>query len=239
MPNILGRSPFEILVNLGVVFKSPEDGNGPVVFYDRTYVDANGNIKNYVGFHYYNTAIIEQSPEALEYFSHLLAETIKVNLPPYRHIIAGQQEDSVLITAVVDKLLYSKAFCEKEVLAPADLKHGRKEDSILFFNQQNIQPNGNYIVFEGVYDHSDTTKQMIDSIELNGGNVVAIACIINSSEEKFFCDIPIFSVVHIPTPQYHQDVPEVKKLMEAFNFFSDPKHDWLSLKKEMKPGTKR
>lgn len=238
MPNILSRSPFEIFVKYGGVYKSPEDRNenllGPLVAYDRTYIDANGNRKNYVGFYYYNFFPIKQSTEALEYFSKLLAEAIKANLLPiHSHIFVAGQDESILATTIADVLLYPKHFLEKKVLSAPDPQHGRAEDSILIHDPKKIQPNENYIICESVHNNSDTTKEMIDFIEFNRGNVTAVACILNSSKNKSFCGVPVISVIHIPTSQYRQDDVEVKKLMDAYNIVWEPKKNWAFLQREM------
>ncbi|MDD2224672.1 MAG: hypothetical protein PHP97_00720 [Candidatus Shapirobacteria bacterium] len=238
MFNILEHSPYETFVKVGGVYKSPEDRNenylGPLVAYDDIYIDVNGNKKNYVGFYYYNTAPIEQLSKATEYFSSLLAETIKANLclPSY-HLIASQ-EDFVLVTDIDKLLLYPISFFKKRVLAVADPEHGKKEESFLFYDRQNIQVGGNYIIFEGVCNNFFTTKQMIDLIESAEGNVIAIACVINRSKKKSFYGIPILSVVHIPTPQYRQDDPIVKKLIEECNIVWEPKKYWSFLQEEMR-----
>lgn len=242
MSNILEHSPYETFVKCGGVYKSPEDRNenylGPLVAYDGTYIDANGNKKNYVGFYYYNTAPIEQSPEAVKYFSNLLAGTIKANLclPSY-HLIASQ-EDFILVTGIDKLLLYPISFFEKRVLAVADPEHGKKEESFLFYDRQNIQFGGNYIIFEGVCNNFFATKQMIDLIESAEGNVVAITCIINRSEKKFFYGIPILSVVHIPTPQYQQEDDVIQPLIEKHNITWEPEQFWSFLQEEMRRGVK-
>jgi len=238
MPSISERSPFEIIVNLGCVYKSPVDRSGnylgpPLIAYNRTYFDIDGKQKNYVGFCYYNTDLIKQSSEATKYFSNILAEKIKANLPLHRHIITAQQEDFILTSTIADKLSYSKSFFEKKVLAAPDPQNGRKEDAILVYGDKNIQVHRNYIIFEGVYNNSDTTQKMIDLIKSAGGKVAAIACIINISKKKPFRGIPILSVIRIPTPQYQQNNPYVQKLMENNNITWDPERYWDFLKNEM------
>lgn len=79
---------------------------------------------------------------------------------------------------------------------------------------------------------------MIDTIKSAGGNVVAVVCIINCFNETSFFNIPILSTIYIPTPQYRQDDPEVKKLMEEYNFVSEPEENWSFLQKEMRRGVK-
>ena len=204
-------TPYEIFVKYGGVYKSPEDRDenylGPLVAYDG----------NYVGFYYYNTAPIEQSLETREYFSNLLAETIKANCDfPSCHLIATP-EDFVLATDIADKLQCPVSFFEKK-------------------DRQKIQFGGNYIIFEGVCNNFFATQTMIDFIKSARGNVAAIACIINRSEKKSFCDIPVLSVIHIPTPQYRQDDPIVKKLIEECNIVWEPKKYWDFLQEEMRRG---
>ena len=131
MPSISERSPFEIIVNLGCVYKSPVDRSGnylgpPLIAYNRTYFDIDGKQKNYVGFCYYNTDLIKQSSEATKYFSNILAEKIKANLPLHRHIITAQQEDFILTSTIADKLSYSKLKDSPDV---ADTKAVIKEFS--------------------------------------------------------------------------------------------------------------
>jgi len=243
MSNILEDSLYETFVKFGGVYKSPEDRNenflGPLVAYDGTYIDVNGNKKNYVGFHYYNTIPIEQSPEAIEYFSNLLTETINANIYfPSCNIIAVKQNNPTLATATADKLQCPVSFFQKEILKIADIEHGKKEESFLFYDRQNIQFGGNYIIFEGVCNNFFATKQMIDLIESAEGNVVAIACVINRSEKKSFYGIPILSVVHIPTPQYRQDDSVVEQLIKKYNIVWEPEKYWSFLQDEMRRGVK-
>ena len=236
--DILKGSPYETFVECGGVYKSPEDRNenylGPLVAYDGAYIDANGNKKNYVGFYHYNTIPIEQLFETREYFSNILAETIKANLYFSSYQLIAAPEDFILTIATADKLQCPKSFFEKKVLEVASPKNRRKEESILIYDRQNIQVGGNYIIFEGVCNNFFTTKEMIDFIEFTGGNVVAIACIINRSEKKSFCGIPMLSVIHIPTPQYQQDDPMVQKLIEECNIVWEPEKYWSFLQEEMR-----
>lgn len=101
--------PYEVILKYDCLYKSPKDRQkkclGPLVFYPDTYFDDNGEEKNYVGFEYYNIALIKRSPEIKEYFSNLLIKTIKETNhypPPYRLIAA--QEDFVLAATTADKL---------------------------------------------------------------------------------------------------------------------------------------
>jgi len=237
---ILEGTPYEIFAQYNGLYESPKDklGNylGPLVFYAGTYIDENEEKKNYVGFCYFNVAKIEQLPETREYFSNLLAKKIQTDFNFHCHLVAAPMGGIIFATATADKLLFPVSFFEKKVSKVADPENGIKEKSELVYKRHSIQLGGNYIIFEDLCNNFSTTQKMIDYIKSAGGNVVAIACVINRSNKTSFGDVPVISAIHLPSPEFKQDDKEVQKLMKDCNFVTEPKKDWDFLKKEMEKG---
>ena len=75
---------------------------------------------------------------------------------------------------------------------------------------------------------------MIETLKGIGAEVVAIACIFNRSDKDELMGIPVVPVMHIPIPEYKQDDPEVKTMLESGNIVLSPKKEWSRLKEAMK-----
>ena len=74
---------------------------------------------------------------------------------------------------------------------------------------------------------------MIETLKGMGAEVVAIACIFNRSNKDELMGIPVIPVVHMPIPEYRQDDPEVKSILESGNIVLSPKKEWSRLKEAM------
>ena len=84
-----------------------------------------------------------------------------------------------------------------------------------------------------IKDGGRSTQKALSLIERHGTRVLAIACAINRSfplaktyRSKSGYEIPIFSVVEVPTPQYRQDDPLVAEAIRQGNISWKPKTEW-------------
>lgn len=220
-------------------YKCPEapEGKllGPLVGYVGRYDDGQGNMKQYVGKVYYNFARAEQYPHVLEHFArglaHRLAQTVAFDL------VVGTPMGGILIAGDVSRLTDSRRiFCEKKTVAP-DSAAGR-EVTKLVVERHEIRHGDRVVVCEDLVNNLSTTEQVKALIEEHGGTLVAIACVLNRSPHCYFSaadarEIPIVSLLHLPTEQFRQDDPKVAFYIEAGQVLWKPKHRWAELKAAM------
>jgi len=227
-------NPYQTLVNYDGLYESPKDehGNyqGPLVAYAGK--DPDG--KNYVGFSYFNVAQVEQFPESRDYFTSLLAEKIKFQFDFPCHLIAAPMGGLTFCISTADRLNYRSSFFEKKVTTVADPEYGVKEESGLVYNRHTIFQGEKIILFEDLCNNFSTTQKMVNLMRSKGGDVVAIACVVNRSSKTSFNGIPVVSIIHIPTPEYSQNDIAVADLVQEGKVIWKPKSEWPLLREAMK-----
>lgn len=77
-----------------------------------------------------------------------------------------------------------------------------------------VTPGRKFLVTEDVVTTGGSAKELIDLITEQGGEVTAVACLVNRSSENPF-DVPLFSALNISPPVYApQDCPLCKQGLE-------------------------
>lgn len=226
------------LKNYGGYYESPKNAKGdyigPLVAYAGKYQTEIGE-KNYVGFKYYNFARVEPDPLAREYFARLIGEEIKMAAIGYDLVIGAPMGGFLLADALGQYLECRTIFAEKQVIALTDPDKGTKEISELIIKRHEIFPGDRVIIVEDVCNNFSTTSKLKELIEAHQGQLVAIACAINRSNETFWISppvdvdakkFPVYEGLFIPTEQYHQEDPTVKTLVEDGKVVWNPKQSW-------------
>ncbi len=225
--------PLEVLRRCGGYYCSPKNQMGeylgPLVAYAGKYETEDGP-KNYVGPNYFNFAKAESDPEALPYFASLIGEEIaKKDLKP--DIVLGAPMGGLLLAGAIGQHVKSKViFSEKKITSLANHESGSKEQSEHLINRHEVNPGDKIIIIEDVCNNFSTTEKLVELIKSQGGEVIAIACAFNRSGKKEFNNLPVLSAVFIPSIQFRQDDPEIRRLVEEDKVVWKPKHEWDKLK---------
>lgn len=222
--------PYQTLVNYDAVYQSPISTTGeflgPLVGYAGTYTDDQGEKKNYVGSAYFNMAKVEEDPDTKFFFADDLADKlIATNIKP-QVLIGAPMGGIIFASAIADILDKRTAFFEKK-------------DTGLVFNRHTLNKRDKVVLVEDVCNNFSTTDKMIKIIIDMGAKVKAIVCIFNRSSHDTWKGIPVISVIHKHTPEYKQDDPKVKKLIDDCNIVWKPKEEWPFLKKVMEDAEKK
>lgn len=225
---------YQILKDCDALYESPKNENGkyagPLVAYAG--IDENG--KNFVGFHYVNIAKAEQNYSSRIELSKMMAEKIVQVVGKPDRLVAAPMGGIIFAASTSNFLECSVSFFEKKVTRLADEDNNTREESELIYKRHNLNPGEKVIIFEDLCNNFSTTEKMIQTLREMGAEVVAIACIFNRSNKDELMGIPVIPVVHMPIPEYRQDDPEVKGILEAGNIVLSPKKEWPRLKEAMK-----
>lgn len=234
-PQIVPGNVIATLHNCDGVYECPmnEDGSarGPLVGYAGQYADADGKLKNYVGFVYYNVAKGDQWAHVANHWAECHASRLEKLSPD---ILVAAPMGGISYMSVVKQVLGCRGiFVEKKVTeAAAD---GKREKSKLILGRYDIVPGDRVVLVEDIVNNFSTTKQMVELVENAGGIVVAIACVINRSNKEAYWETPnndpllVMSLAHKPTPQYQQDDLEVAEHVASGNIIMKPKDKWQEL----------
>lgn len=208
---------------------------GPLVGYAGTY-DDNGKPKNYVSDVYYNFAKVEEHHKVLDYFASTLCTHIRKHNVQI-DVLLGAPMGGILFAGALCRVLDCRViFAEKKTIKMAT--SNSKEVSTIVLNRHRIKKGDRVAIVEDVVNNFSTTNKMIGLIKEAGGEAVAICCEFNRSElvvfEEQSLNLPVISLLHIPTEQYRQDDPKVSKDVETGNLILKPKDEWDKLELAMK-----
>ena len=200
---------------------------GPLVGYAGKYDDEH----HWVGDVYYNFARAERFHHVADAFARDLAAKIREQQIKLDCILAAPMGGIVLGAALARQLDIEFVFAEKKVTAAATA--GSREESVLVLDRHEITPGWSVGLFEDVCNNFSTTGKAEKLVADAGAKFVAITCILNRSSEVSWATVPVMSLLHIPTLQYHQDDPEVAADIAAGNVVWKPKNNWRQLKAAM------
>lgn len=223
----------EVLKECGGYYKAPvREGQpiGPLVGYSGKYADGDAQ-KQFVGFRYFNLATLEQNPNAADLFARGLASKVLEELEQPDCII-GVPGGGLIIghnTARYLDALY--AGLEKKITALAT--ESSKEQTKLTLGRHDIEPGMRAVLCEDLVNNFSTTDKAIEVAEAAGVHVVGIICGMNRSKADSYNDLPVVSLVHVPTPQFKQSDPEVAPYIENPGVVWDVKPEWPRLKQVM------
>lgn len=217
----------EILRQCGGYYGCPKDASGkrlgPLVGYAGKY----DGVHQWVGDVYFNMAKTEQYPQAMSIFAQDLANTIRTQPINVDHFLAAPMGGIVFGFKLSHALDRQFAFAEKKVKAVATAD--TREVSELMLARHEIKPDSDVIVVEDVCNNFSTTGQIRDLLSKIGSRLVAIACVLNRSVETSWEGVPVLSLLHIPSMQWHQDDPAVAEDIAAGNVVWKPKDEWEKL----------
>lgn len=225
---------YQILKDCDALYESPKDKNGKYVGPLVAYAGIDENGKNFVGFHYVNIAQAEQEYLPRIELSKMMAEKITQAVGKPDRLIAAPMGGIIFAASTANFLETRVSFFEKKVNKLADMENNTREESELVYKRHNLEPREKVIIFEDLCNNFSTTEKMIETLKGMGAEVVAIACIFNRSNKDELMGIPVVPVMHIPIPEYKQDDPEVKAMLESGNIVLSPKKEWSRLKEAMK-----
>ena len=225
---------YQILKDCNALYESPKgaDGKylGPLVAYAG--LDENG--KNFVGFHYVNIAQAEQEYLPRIELSKIMAEKITQAVGKPDRLIAAPMGGIIFAASTSNFLETKVSFFEKKYIRLNDAEKNIREEYEVVYKRHNLEPGEKVIIFEDLCNNFSTTQKMIEMLKELGAEVVAVACIFNRSDKEEFMGIPVISVMHTPIPEYKQDDPVVKDMLEAGNIVLSAKKEWARLKEAMK-----
>jgi len=225
---------YQILKDCNALYESPKDENGKYIGPLVAYAGMDENGKNFVGFHYVNIAQAEQEYLPRIELSKIMAEKITQAVGKPDRLIAAPMGGIVFAASTANFLETHVSFFEKKVNKLADVENNTREESELVYKRHNLESGEKVIIFEDLCNNFSTTEKMIETLKSMGAEVIAIACIFNRSNKDGFMGIPVVSVLHIPIPEYKQDDPTVKDIVESGNIVLSPKKEWPRLKSAMK-----
>lgn len=225
---------YQILKDCDALYESPKGENGKYVGPLVAYAGIDENGKNFVGFHYVNIAQAEQEYLPRIGLSKMMAEKITQAVGKPDRLIAAPMGGIIFAATTANFLETRVSFFEKKVTKLADVENNTREESELMYKRHNLEQGEKVIIFEDLCNNFSTTQKMVETLRELGANVVAIACIFNRSDKDELMGIPVIPVLHIPIPEYRQDNPEVKGMLEAGNIVLSPKKEWPRLKAAMK-----
>ena len=210
---------------------------GPLVAYAGTYVSFGGEEKNYVGDVYYNFAKAEQYPHVIDHYAErMIGHLVTIGI---EDVFVGAPMGGILFAASLARAVDSRViFAEKKIVRPAS--KSSREESALVLGRHELKKGDKTVIVEDVCNNFSTTLKLIDLIERSGGSVLAVVCVINinrspyqSYQAREDLVLPVFSLRHLPTPQYKQEDPEVAEEISSGNIVWKPKDEWNRLEAAM------
>lgn len=240
--SLIKGQPLETLINLEGHYQSRKtpDGKfmGPLVTYSGQYDSPTGK-KNFVGDVYFNLAVIEDSPQRLEYFAKLMAEKIKGIEETWGHkadCLIGVPEGGSKIAQEVGRLLGIAGLRLEKEVTTLKTATSKEQSSLVMRRNAGALKYGDFVIlFEDLCNNFATTQKAIDAIDAAGGVVIGIACVANRSKKHIaeWNGLPIIAGISVPSDQYEQEDPAVAELVAAKHLSTDPKRDWADLKAAM------
>jgi orotate phosphoribosyltransferase len=225
---------YQLLKDCDALYESPKDENGKYLGPLVAYAGLDENGKNFVGFHYVNIAQAEQEYLPRVELSKMMAEKITQVVGKPDRLIAAPMGGIVFSVSTANVLETKVSFFEKKFIRLNDQEKNIREEYELVYKRHNLNPGEKVIIFEDLCNNFSTTQKMIEMLKELGAEVVAIACIFNRSDKEELMGIPVISVMHIPIPEYKQDDPAVKEILESGNIVLSAKKEWTKLKEAMK-----
>lgn len=225
---------YQILKDCDALYESPKDSQGKYIGPVVAYAGLDEQGRNFVGFHYVNIAQAEQEYLPRTELSKMIAEKITQKVGKPNRLVAAPMGGLVFGVSAANILEAKISFFEKKYIRLNDPEKNIREEYELVYKRHNISLGEKVIIFEDLCNNFSVTQKMIEMLKELGAEVVAIACIFNRSEKQEFMGIPVIAVMHTPIPEYKQDDPEVKGIIEAGNIVLSAKKEWARLKAAMK-----
>jgi len=206
---------------------------GPMVAYSGTY-GIEGGKRQYVGYAYYNCAMLEQHPAVARAFVRGLASIVLSRQLPEFQCVVGVPDGGLIVgqnTALVLEKHY--AGLQKKVVEVGTPT--TKEKTELVFARHGIDAGMRVVLCEDLINNFSTTDKAIQVVEKAGGEVVGLIALINRSwpARNDYNGLPAVVLLERPTPQFKQEDPEVVEHLKAVGFLPDVKPSWTVVAEAM------
>lgn len=215
----------------GGIYETPRDGDGkyagPLVGYAGTYPVEGGEPEHFVGDVFYNFAMAEMFHHVMNLYAVALAgkmTEMPIKVDGFLAAPMGGITFGATLVAELDRLFL---FAEKSVIAVAT--EAKREKSKLVMSRHELPPGGHFVVVEDVCNNFSTTAKVRELIEDADSEMAGVACILNRSGETEWEELPVMSLMDVPTVQYKQDHPTVAAEIKAGNVVWQPKKTWAQL----------
>ena len=227
-------------IRCGGYYECPQDRQGkrlgPLVAYAGTYNHEDREC-HYIGDIYYNFALVEEHPNALDYF----ANNLGAQLAKYKiTAVVGAPLGGLGLAQALSRILQCRfLYAEKEILEVA--RSGRKEKSRLIWGRHQVEAGDIVVIVEDVCNNFSTTEKLRELIINRSAKVVAVVCALNRSGHPDFVIIrpsfriitPVLSVIYKPLVQYRLEDTEVFAKTEKRDIVWNPKKEWRFLQEVM------
>lgn len=206
---------------------------GPMVAYSGTY-DVEGGKHQYVGYIYYNCAMLEQHPAVARAFARGLASTVQRRKLPEFQCVVGVPDGGLIVgqnTALALEKHY--AGLQKKVVEVGTPM--TKEKTELVFARHGIDAGMKVVLCEDLINNFSTTGKAIQVVEKAGGEVVGMIALVNRSwpARNDYNGLPAVVLLERPTEQFKQEDSEVVEHLKAVGFLADVKPNWGVVAKAM------
>lgn len=213
----------------GSIYECPRDANGqrigPLVAYAGQYEPG----KHYVGDIYVNMAVMERSSDLMVGLANHLVD--KDEVLKQADVFCGAPEGGKTLGVHLARNRMARyAYPDQEVIS------GTRQKKLAFLRHDGAVTGKSVVIVEDVMNNFSTTRELVSLINEQGGKVVAIAGLLNRSNEvkDMFDDIPVFSVVRSPQAQYRQDDRDIAEDIARVGLVLKPKQEWQRLREAMK-----
>lgn len=228
---IVPGDSFETLRRCGGYYNCPVDESGclgPLVGYAGKYEDEqSGEMKQYVGFTYYNYAKAEVYWHVLDRFAYDVAQKV-ITTVGYPDYVLGAPMGGLAFSAALARALDVRyGFADSKTIALAT--EGQREQTRLLFRRHDIEPGSKVLIGEDVTNNFSTTDQFTAIVEDSGSQVIAVVSELNRSDRTEWNGKPVISLDHRPTAQYRQEDPRVAEQIARGNIAWKPKDEWPRL----------
>lgn len=211
---------------------------GPLVAYSGKYDVEGVAKKQWVGYIYYNCAMLEQNPAVADFFAQGLASVIADAGFPEFDCIVGVPDGGLIISQNTARHLgVSYAGLQKKVVVAGT--ETTKEQTKLVLARHGIEPGMRVLLGEDLINNFSTTDKAIAVVEKRGAQVVGLVAIVNRSwpPRRDFKGLPVGVLLDRPTPQHKQE--DVAAHIQAVGLLPDVKPAWSIVAKAMEDAEAR
>ncbi|MBU1039126.1 phosphoribosyltransferase [Patescibacteria group bacterium] len=233
------NNPLGVLDACGGLYICPKDESGkrlgPLVGYAGTYTEG----KQYVGDIYANFAKAEEYVDIINYWALAMSsdEEKDLLLSSASVFIGLPEGGKSFAMALSSQPGHSGRYIYLEKVVTAVKTETEREKSKLVFNRHDIIPGDKIVLVEDLQNNFSTTGKAIDQVISVGGEVIALASIMNRSPfvDTVFTwnnkEYPVLTLLRRPYPEYEQTDSYVAEDVQKGNVIWKPKNDWVVVEK--------
>jgi|CXWL01.1.fsa_nt_gi orotate phosphoribosyltransferase len=224
---------WNMLKQIDAVYECPKDVRGKRLGPLVGYAGKDEDERAYVGDVYANLAVLERHAEYLGSVANCLLETYPI-LRTAEVFCGAPEGGKSLALLMARQRMATYCYPDQEVVS------GTRNKKLEFLRHDSALLNKRVVIVEDVLNNFSTTDTLIELIEQQCGQVIAIAGVLNRSltVENSWHDLPVCSMIRRPIHQYRQTDKEVKNDIEKGNVVLKPKHEWDRLAHAMRSAPK-